>query len=443
MKGSHAGESGHAVHALIERCFAVEQGELQVGGLPVSRIARAFGTPLYIYDAGVLERTWALVRNALPAEVDIYYSMKANPQQALLRAFLARGCGLEIASAGELFQALQAGCPPERILFAGPGKTDDELQLAVEKQLGEIHVESPGEMDRLAQIAGRLDRTVRIALRVNPDAEAEGGAMRMGGKPTPFGIDEEQLPAALDRVRALPRLELGGVHLYSGTQILDAAILERQAQKAIALAARIAAHLQQPLRTIDLGGGWGIPYFPREQPLDLNTFGTALGRLIEESRQQPLLANARFVVEPGRFLVGEAGLYVTRVLDVKSSRGKTFVIVDGGMHHHLAASGNLGQTIKRNFPVALVNRLDTAATVICDVVGPLCTPLDTLARGVPLPAPQVGDLFAIFQSGAYARTASPHGFLSHPAPAEVWAENGKMRLIRRRGEPADLLRDQL
>ena len=264
----------------------------------------------------------------------------------------------------------------------------------------------------------------------------------MGNLPAPFGIDEELLDEVLDRICDNRSVRLCGVHVYAGTQILEANVLIDQYRKAARIAQRVAARLRRPLTTLDFGGGYGIPYFAHERDLDLDSFAVALAALVAQWKQEPLLHDTRLVVEPGRFLVGEAGIYVARVIDVKISRNKKFLIVDGGMHHHLAASGNLGQTIKRNYPVALLNRLDCPAEETVDVAGPLCTPLDVLARGVQLPRAEVGDLVGVFQSGAYARTASPLGFLSHPAAPEVWVENGVDRIIRRRGKYEDCLHDQ-
>jgi diaminopimelate decarboxylase len=264
----------------------------------------------------------------------------------------------------------------------------------------------------------------------------------MGGKSAPFGIDEECLESALEAVISKSELELAGIHLFTGTQILDVDVLLSQYRKGLDIGRRVARNLGRPLRTIDLGGGLGIPYFANEAPLDLEGFCTGLNRMMADVREDELLEGTRFVLEPGRFLVGEAGLYVTRIVDVKVSRGKKFLIVDGGMNHHLAASGNLGQTIKRNYPVAILNKLDIPIQGAVDVVGPLCTPLDVLARGVQLPPGDIGDLLGIFQSGAYARSASPLGFLSHPTPPEVLVSVDGSQLIRQRGGYDCYLADQ-
>jgi diaminopimelate decarboxylase len=422
--------------------FQAEGGELLIGGVRVSELADHYGTPLFVYDRGIIERKWDRLRAALPAEFSIHYSVKANPAQAILKCILAKGGGLEVASGGEFRQAIAAGCPAAKIIFAGPGKTEAELELVLSQGIGEIHVESLTEAGRIAAIAGSHGMRAPIALRVNPDAEAQGGAMRMGGRPTPFGVDEEAIDKTLDRLLSWDELEFRGIHLFAGTQILRSEILIAQYRKGLEVARRIAARIERPLSTLDFGGGLGIPYFPHEQELDMDAVQSGVSSLMQEVRADPLFHGTHFYVEPGRYIVGESGVYITRVSDIKSSREKKFLIVDGGMHHHLAASGNLGQTIKRNFPVALLSKLDSPPADLVDVVGPLCTPLDILARGINLPEAEIGDLAGVFQSGAYARSASPMGFLSHAGPPEVLTEGGSHRLIRRRGDPDDYLRDQ-
>lgn len=421
------------VAALIAQHFPDSSSELRVGGVPVGEIAARYGTPCFVYDRHVLDRKWALLRGALPAAFSIAYSVKANPNASIIRHFLAKGARLEIASHGEMTRALAAGCPAERILFAGPGKTEAELEQALAQGIEEIHVESLLEARRIAALTTRLGVRARAALRVNPAAEAQGGAMRMGGKPTPFGVDEERLDEVLVVLLTTPGIEFRGLHLFTGTQVLDHTVLARQYRHGVAVARRVAARVGRPLHTVDFGGGLGIPYFAGETELDMTKLREELHGLMAEIEGDALLAGTRFLVEPGRYLVGEAGVYLARINDIKVSRGKTFYIVDGGMNHHLAASGNLGQIIKRNFPIAVVNRLGERANHLVDVVGPLCTPLDTLARDATLAVAQVGDLVGIFQSGAYGLTASPVSFLGHPTPAEVLTGHGTSELIRARG----------
>ena len=430
------------VESLVQRYFPASSAELFVGRVSATALANEYGTPFFVYDRGIIEQKWDLLRNALPAEFSICYSVKANPSQAILQCLLAKGAGLEIASGGEFCHALAAGCPPDKVIFAGPGKTEAELDLVLGHGIGEIHVESLREVERIAVIARRRNVRARVALRVNPSGEAEGGAMRMGGRPAPFGVDEESMDEVVDRLVSFSELDFRGIHLFTGTQILDVEILINQYLKGFEIAAHIAARLKTSLHTLDFGGGFGIPYFPHEKELDLQKLREALNTLLTAMHRDPLISGLHLFVEPGRFLVGEAGIYVCRVQDIKVSRGKKFLIVDGGMNHHLAASGNLGQTIKRNYPVGILNKLGHQDVEIVDVAGPLCTPLDVIARGISLPRAEVGDVFGVFQSGAYGRSASPLGFLSHAAPPEVWVDRKFHRLIRRRGEFQDYLRDQ-
>lgn len=416
-------------------------GELLIGGLAVSSLAARHGTPVFIYDRNIVEQKYAALRTALPKRFAISYSVKANPNPAFLRFFLEKGCGLEIASAGEFYQARNAQCSAQAILFAGPGKTEAELELVISQGIGEIHAESKLEIERISAISKKFGVRTPVAVRVNPNEEGQGGAMRMGGKSAPFGVDEEELEPLLHRIAGDPHLDFRGIHLFVGTQILDYELLLTQYRKGLEIGRRAAAAVGLPLHTLDFGGGLGIPYFPGDSELDLASLSKGLHELMTEIERDDFFARAKFVVEPGRYLVGEAGLYVTRINDIKISRGKKYLILDGGMNHYLAASGNLGQVIKRNFPMAIVNKLDVPAIEAVDVVGPLCTPLDTLGRSVQLPPAEVGDLVGIFQSGAYARTASPLGFLSHPTPPEVWVEGGKDIVIRTRGTPEDCIAD--
>ena len=427
------------VDFLVEKYFGSSSRGIRVGGLPVEDIVEKYSTPLFVYDGHIMDTKFDLLRQTLPSEFSISYSVKANPNPFILRHFLSKGCGLEIASAGEFYLALDAGCPPQKILFAGPGKTEHELEFVLRHGIGEIHVESMKESERISCICNRLGKKAEIGIRVNLGEEALGGAVQMGGKPTPFGIDEEILEEVMQKILADSSLVFRGLHFYMGTQILDHDILSRQYRKGLEIVRLVSGRLQQPLHTVDFGGGFGIPYFANEHELDMDKFSESLNLLMAGVRNDPLFRGTQFMVEPGRYLVGEAGIYVTRINDIKISRGKKFVVVDGGMNHHLAASGNLGQVIRRNYPIALLNKLNEEHKEKVDIVGPLCTSLDVFGKDVNLPSPEIGDLLGIFQSGAYARTASPLGFLSHQTPPEVFVYNGKMSLIRHRGTYDDLL----
>lgn len=430
------------VARVVGRYFQVVEEELQIGDCSVSNLISEFGSPLYVYDQQIISRKISEVRQTLPQRFELYYSIKANPNAEILRIILAERCGLEVASAGELQLALAAGCQPTNIIFAGPGKTERELAHAVQNGIGEIHVESIEEARWIHALAQKLKRVCPIALRVNPNDSA-GGAMRMGGKPSPFGIDEEQLGPVIDEIKKLWHVKIQGVHQFMGTQILDASILLKQYQRALEIARQIAGRLGEPLKTLDFGGGWGTPYFPHESELDLAAVTEGLKSIDAQMAADPLLSRTSAIIEPGRFLVNESGVYLTTVTRIKHSRGKIFAVIDGGMHHHLAASGNLGQTIKRNYPLAIVNKLGAKDEQTVEITGPLCTPLDTLGRSIALPLITAHDVVGVFLSGAYARTSSPLGFLSHSAPAEVLVQGGHAKLIRRCGTPEDYLADQI
>ena len=272
-------------------------------------------------------------------------------------------------------------------------------------------------MGRVADLAKDFRQRPRVAVRINPDFEVKGSGMRMAGGPQQFGIDAEQMPETLRELGKL-RLDFVGFHIFAGSQNLRADVLKASQERIIELALSLAPHAPGPIRHLNIGGGFGIPYFPKDIALDLRPIGENLGRLIEQ-RLKPVLPDARVIIELGRYIIGEAGLYVTRVIDKKVSRGQIFLVTDGGLHHHLAASGNFGQVIRRNYPIAIGNRMDQAPLETVSVVGCLCTPLDLLADKVALPRTEVGDLVVVFQSGAYGLTASPVHFLSHPVPLEV------------------------
>ena len=419
---------------LVAETFEVRDGVLRVGGRSVDALVREHGSPLYVYDAGLVARRHRALADALAGFAEVFYSIKANPNPAIARVLVEAGAGIEIASGAEFLAARAAGAEPARILFAGPGKGEAELALAIEGGLGELHVETLEEIACAGAIAARAGRALAVSVRVNPVAAAQGGAMRMGGRPTAFGFDEEGLDAAIAAVGAWPALRLAGVHVYAGTQVLDAQVLVAQWAHGLDVAARVAHRLGRPLESVDLGGGLGIPYHAGDATLDLDAVADGARRLAHERLREPAFAGTRVLVEPGRWLVGPAGVYLATVRAVKRSKGQRFVVIDGGMHHHLAASGNLGQVVKRDYPIVAATRLDDDRLDDATLAGPLCTPLDTIGRQTRLPAAlEPGDVIAVLQSGAYGLTASPVGFLGHPMPAEVLVADGVARTIRPRG----------
>ncbi len=404
-----------AAHAPMHQ-FAVDNGELLIAGLPLSRVAARVGrTPFYAYDRQLLDRRVAELRQALPPAISLHYAMKANPMPALVGHMARLVDGIDVASAGELQVALDAGADPAEISFAGPGKRDVELHQAVAAGIL-INIESFREVPVLAAASQALGLPARVAVRVNPDFELKSSGMKMGGGPKQFGVDTEEIPALLAEI-ATAGLAFEGFHLYAGSQNLRAeAIIEAQRQS-FDLARRLAEHAPAPVRFLNLGGGFGIPYFPGEPHLDLAPIGDNLATIVADAAQH--LPSARIVIELGRYLVGEAGLYVCRVVDRKLSRGHPYLVTDGGLHHHLAASGNFGQIIRKNYPVAIANRMGANDRETASVVGPLCAPLDLLGERMMLPVAEIGDLVVVFQSGAYGLTASPEKFLGHPEAVEV------------------------
>lgn len=402
-------------HAALER-LRVQGDELLIGGETVSALAvRAGGMPFYAYDRKAMADRVAELRTVMPPGMHLHYAVKANPMPALVDWMSGLVDGFDVASGGELSVTLATDMAPERISFAGPGKSVDELALAVEAGIT-VHVESERELGILNALADG-GRKPRLAIRVNPGFQLKSAGMRMGGGSSQFGIDAERVPAML-RSLDLSRVEFRGFHIFPGSQNLSADAISQAQMQTLELAIRLAADAPEPIADLNIGGGLGIPYFPGEQPVDLAAIGANLHELSRRAQQK--LPGTRLIMELGRYLVGEAGYYVCRILDRKESRGRIFLVTDGGLHHHLAASGNFGQVIRKNYPVVIATRMGQAAVEHASVVGPLCTPLDLLADNMTFPRAEAGDLVAVLQSGAYGCTASPLGFLSHPEPQELF-----------------------
>ena len=391
------------------------EGPLVIAGRSAAQwIADTGDTPLFAYDVGIVAARTARLRAAMPEGLDLHYAIKANPFAPLIAAMAPLVDGLDIASDGELALALAAK-PGTAISFAGPGKSDREIAAAIAAGVT-LNLESEGEADRALAVAERLGVAPRLAVRVNPEIELRGSGMRMGGRASPFGIDADRAGALAKRV-----IDAGadwrGFHIFAGSQALDPqAIIETQAET-LALAGRLADEVGRTPPLVNLGGGFGIPYFPGEVPLDVEAIGAALA---ERMTSLPdALVGSRFAIELGRWLVGEAGVYLTRVIDRKESRGEVFLVVDGGLHHQLAASGNFGTVVKRNYPVSVATAVADAPLETVSVVGCLCTPLDRLADRVSLPVAHPGDVIAVFMAGAYGLSASPSAFLGHELPREI------------------------
>ncbi len=403
-------------HTVLLTQFPVQDNCLVVGGIPLTRLAQRVGrTPFYAYDRQKITERIQLLRQSLPDDIHLHYAMKANPMPAVVQHLAGLVDGIDVASVGEMHVALDTTMPARHISFAGPGKNEHELSCAIAAGIT-INIESEQELLRITHLGKHLGIRPNVAVRVNPDFELKSSGMKMGGGPKQFGIDAEMVPALLKQIGELD-LNFIGFHIFSGSQNLKVDAIQETHEKTLQLGLRLATHAPSPVRMLNIGGGFGIPYFPGEETLDIHTIGQNLRNLLPTVKQE--LPEARIVIELGRYIVAEAGIYVCRVIERKQSRQKTFLITDGGLHHHLAATGNFGQVIRKNYPVLIGNKVLGEWEDEVSVVGPLCTPLDLLAERMEMVHAVENDLVVVLQSGAYGLTASPTAFLNHPEPLEI------------------------
>jgi len=423
------------------RNFETRNGVLVVGGVPVTEIAARVGTPFYVYDGDMVRARYEALRAALPS-FEILYSMKANPSLGLTDYLRSLGAGVEIASGGELFIARELGVDPLDIVFAGPGKTDRELEEAVVTGIFAVNVESLRELERLAKVARLLGMPARAALRINTStglAKAGGGSAgplheQMAGGPSKFGIDEEKLDALGDSWDRAA-VEIVGVHVYTASQILDPDEIVANAERTVAAALRLEEITGEPVAAIDFGGGIGVPHYNEERPIDIGALGPRVESAFASFRED---RGARLLLELGRYLVSECGVFVSRVVELKESRGERYVITDGGVNHFLRPV-----MMRVDHEARVVNRLDQPGALTAAVAGPLCTPIDITCRRIEAPESiSIDDLVGLFNAGAYGYSMSLLGFLSHPTPAEVLVVDGSIHELRRRGGTKDLLLNQ-
>lgn len=411
-----------------------------VQDIPVTELAERFGTPLYIYDGDVITRRFQELRDVLHPGVEMFYSLKANPNISVCALLHSLGARAEVSSLAELITAQRVGVPAEQIMFLGPGKSREEITSCLKDGVTLI-CESFGELSLIDEIATGLSVTARVVLRVNPSFAVKGGGLTMGGRPRQFGIDEQALLDTPDLASRYSRVTLCGIQAYMGTRFLDEHVIAENTERIMDLAERVAARLDVTLDIVDVGGGLGVAYFPGEEDLHIDRLGALLNPLFERfTGRHP---RTRLVMELGRYLVGHSGTYAVEVRYTKESMNERFAITDGGTNHHMAAVG-VGSFVKRNFPMRLLNRTGTEETAAWNVTGPLCTPNDTLGKAVRLPADLApGDLVGVERSGAYGPTASPVYFLSHGYPAEVLVHQGRARLVRSRDDAETLLGRQI
>ena len=402
-------------HATLTQ-FPVHDDCLVIGGIPLTRLAQRVGkTPFYAYDRQKITERIQLLRQSLPDDIHLHYAMKANPMPAVVQHLAGLVDGIDVASVGEMHTALDTVMPAKHISFAGPGKNEHELSCAIAAGIV-LNMESERELLSIARLGKQLGIRPSVAIRVNPDFELKSSGMKMGGGPKQFGVDAEAVPAMLTQIGKLD-LNFVGFHIFSGSQNLKVDAIKETHEKTLQLGLKLAENAPSPVRMLNIGGGFGIPYFPGEEPLDIQAIGQNLYNLLPPIKQQ--LPEARIVIELGRYFVAEAGIYVCRVIERKQSRNKTFLITDGGLHHHLAATGNFGQVIRKNYPVIIGNKVRGTQQETVSIVGPLCTPLDLLAERLEMAQATENDLVAVLQSGAYGLTASPTAFLGHPEPLEI------------------------
>lgn len=392
-------------------------------------LAEHYGTPYFLYDADEIVRRIELVRSSFEGTVDVFYAVKANPNLALLQAVREVADGLDISSVGELSQALVAGYDAATMSFAGPAKSAGELAAAIQHGVGCISVESPRELDECIRIARETGRRANVSLRVNPLLLNRAFGIKMGGRPVQFGIDEEEISAVLPQIEAnLGALNFKGIHVYAGSQCFEEAGIVAGVEHTLSIARRIETESGMTCSVINLGGGFGLSHTQLGHELKVEALGKELRPTLRAFREASK-GECKIVFELGRYLTADAGIYVTRVIGSKESRGKTFFMADGGLHHHLAAAGTFGAAFRANF--LLRNLSDPTSPVVkCSIAGPSCNPTDLLAVDIELSQPKIGDLIGVLKSGSYGLTASPILFLGRPTPVELIRQNSEIRLGR-------------
>jgi diaminopimelate decarboxylase len=404
----------------------------RLGGIEAEALAERFGTPLYVYDLDVVTRQVEVLARALPPAFELAYAVKANPALGVVAHLGGLGLGADVASRGELETARRAGIAPDRIVMTGPGKRDDELESAVRFGIRAVTIESPGELRRLEAIAAAAGRRVPVLLRMAVGGEAGLGRVRLVGDDGAgkFGMDRDDLLAAARLAVSSAHVEPLGLHAFGMSNVLDAAAIVEHIKATVSAAADIAGAGGFALRLVDAGGGLGIPYEPHEGSLDLVGLGTGLRDAAESWQADPVTRDCRVLLEPGRYLVGQAGAYLSRVVDRKVLGGETVVVIDGGIHHLVRPALTGSEHRIRGF--GRTSATDRARPVT--IAGPLCSGLDVFTRRAVMTPPEVGDLVAVLDAGAYGFTESMPLFLSHPMPAEVAIRDGRAMCIRPRLE---------
>ncbi len=415
--------------------FNTTASRLSIGGIDFEKILNEFHSPLYVYDADIIRKKFETLRSAMPAHVDIFYAVKSNPNLAVLKFISELGAGFDVASIGELAALQKLQIPGSKIVFTGPGKSDEEIEHAIGYGIYSFNCESENEIHRLDSAAGKVDGKIRIGMRINTEYAIQETTPIIGGSQAKkFGIDEHKVLGVLERIKSLRHIYVAGIHVFNATQVLDYREIAANTKNILELAAHISEKAGLRLEYIDVGGGLGIPYAADEKELDIQALGEEFLNCHHEFSKQKRLPDIRWILEPGRYVSGECGVFLTKVVDVKESRGIHFVITDAGINQFLRPA-----LIGQNHPVCVANKLNVPPVKIYRIEGPLCTSLDCLARDVHLPEVEPGDTIGFFNAGAYGFTESMPFFLSHPVPAEVMVKDKKAFLIRKRMEPDDYI----
>jgi diaminopimelate decarboxylase len=407
----------------------------------IKELINKYDTPLYLFDYGSIESQIDSLKSALPPKAEVFFSMKVNPNIGILSAIKNLVSGIEVSSEGELYSALFAGYSPKRIIFVGPGKTEKELEYAVEVGLLAIVVESQSEIKTIQKISNRKNTKTDIMLRINPSSPLTGAKYRMTGVSSQFGIEEDEVFDVISTVKCLQNVNIKGIQVFVGAQILAEETLADIYDHICGLTIKIMNQCGIDFEIVDFGGGFGIPYSSKDTEFNTDILHNKYVRILSKYHEMFDKKIKRSIFESGRYLLGKSGIFLTRVLSKKMSKGNTFVITDGGSNFH-AMAANIGGLIRNNFPIKVLGKSDYAEKNTVTIVGPLCTPKDILALDLELPLINIGDIIAVLNSGAYGLTASMCNFLSHPLPAEILLVGDKVKLIRDRGSREDFIKDQ-
>ena len=394
-------------------------------------------TPFYIYDSQVIKAQYSSLKEKLPNIIDVFFSMKANPNINIVKLLNKLGSGIEIASIGELKAALSMGVDPKRIVFAGPAKSIEGLKLAIEKQIFAINIESINELEKVEKLCKSLDLTQNVNLRINPLFTVDESILQMGGGAMKFGIDEEQIPNFIKVFNSLEYIKIKGLHIFAATQVLNETLIGDYFNKVFKLTRKLENQMNITFETIDVGSGFGIDYLHNGNILDVDSLGHQLDKILAENDDFINRQNFKIILESGRYLVGESGAYVTQVIDRKTSRDKNFVLVKGGINHLLRPA-----LINQNHYIETFNET-TEISEIVSIGGQLCTGLDFFAKDIEMPKLEMDDYIAILESGAYGYSESMLYFLSHEFPAEYLIVDDDIKKIRTEHTADEIITEQI